>query len=161
MTLSSMYMLSQFPRKCGISAENMGKLQRVQNSAARLACKVSCRDKVHSEDLLYQLHWLRVRDRIVYKVLIIVHKCVYGNAPVNVRKLVRFSQSARMKILEVREFQTSYGERAFSVCGPRLWNALPYELRIVEDVEVYKKKVKTLLFDGADGLKKSAFKYNK
>lgn len=130
----------------GMSEENMNKLQRVQNSAARLACKVSCRDKVNSEDLLYDLHWLRVRDRVVYKVLVIVHKCVYGNAPVTLRKLVRFSQNNRLKLLEVKSYQTSFGERAFSVCGPRLWNSLPTNLRLEVDVDVFKSGLKTYLF---------------
>ena len=130
----------------GMSAENYNKLQRVQNSAARLACKISCRDKVNSEDLLHKLHWLKVRDRVIYKVLVIVHKCVYGNAPVNLRKLVRFSQSQRLKTLEVKEHYSSFGERAFSVCGPRLWNALPTKLRLEVDVDGFKSGLKTYLF---------------
>lgn len=130
----------------GMSAENMNKLQRVQNSAARLACKVTCRDKVKSDELLFQLHWLKVRERVVYKVLVIVHKCVYGNAPQNLRKLVRFSQSRRMMLLEVKEHLTSFGERAFSVCGPRLWNALPTKLRLEVDVDAFKSDLKTYLF---------------
>ena len=130
----------------GMSEENMNKLQRVQNSAARIACKVSCRDKVKSEELLHELHWLQVRDRVIFKVLVIVHKCVYGNAPVNLRKLVRFSQSRRLKTLEVREFQSSFGERAFSVCGPRLWNALPTKMRLEAEIDVFKTGLKTYLF---------------
>ena len=119
----------------GMSAENMAKLQRVQNSAARLACKVSISDRIHSEDLFYKLHWLKVRERVAYKVLVIVHKCVYGKAPVNVKKLVRFSSNDRLKTLEVQAFKSSYGERAFSVCGPRLWNCIPTKLRMLDDLD--------------------------
>ena len=128
-----------------MSVENLNKLQRVQNSA-RLACKVSGRDKINSEELLHKLHWLRVRDRVIYKVLVIVHKCVYGNAPVNLRKLVRFSKSKRLKLLEVKEHQTSFGERAFSVCGPRVWNCLPTKLRLEKDIDNFKTGLKTFLF---------------
>ena len=130
----------------GVSAENMGKLQWVQNSAARLAWKVSSHDGVKSEDLLHKLHWLRIRERVVYKVLVTVHKCVYGNAPVNVQSLVRLSQSSRLKALEVRGCRSSYGERAFSVCGPRLWNCLPSKLRLVDELECFKNDLKTYLF---------------
>ena len=51
-----------------------------------------------------------------------------------------------MKTLEVRDCQTSFGERAFSVCGPRLWNALPAKMRVMQDVDVFKSSLKTYLF---------------
>ena len=63
--------------------------------------------------------------------------------------------------LETPTFKTKYGERTFEFNGTRLWNALPYEIRILDDVEVFKKRVKTLLFEGSDELKKRAFKYHK
>ena len=103
----------------GMSNDNLKKLQSVQNSAARLACKVNSYDGVRSDELFHKLHWLKVRERIAYKVLVVVHKCVYGNAPVDVRHLVRLS------------------------C---LWNCLPTELRMNEDLDDFKKKLKTYLF---------------
>ena len=74
----------------GMSADNMGKLQRVQNSAARLACKVNICDRIRSNDLFHKLHWLRVRERVAFKVLVTAHKCVYGHAPENVKKTCSF-----------------------------------------------------------------------
>ena len=134
----------------GMSADNMGKLQRVQNSAARLACKVNICDRIRSNDLFHKLHWLRVRERVAFKVLVTAHKCVYGNAPENVKKLVRFSQRERLKKLEVQTFKGLYGERAFSVCGPRLWNCIPTKLRLCDDLDVFKKDLKTFLFKNAE-----------
>ena len=58
----------------GMSNENLKRLQSVQNSAARLACKVNSYDGVRSDELFRKLHWLRVRERIAYKELVIVHK---------------------------------------------------------------------------------------
>ena len=130
----------------GMSNENLKRLQSVQNSAARLACKVNSYDGVRSDELFRKLHWLRVRERITYKVLVIVHKCVYGNAPVDLKDLVRFSQSNRTKKLEVQQCLGEMGNRAFSVCGPRLWNCLPTELRLNGNLEDFKKELKTYLF---------------
>ena len=76
--------------------------------------------------------------------------CVYGNAPVDLRKLVRFSQSNRSKKLEVRDCHGAMGDRAFSVCGPRLWNCLPTQLRLKEVIEDFKKDLKTYLFRHSD-----------
>ena len=67
----------------GLSSELIGRLQSVQNSAARLVCKVNCFDRVSSEELFHRLHWLKIRERVAYKVLLIVFKCVTGHAPRN------------------------------------------------------------------------------
>ena len=130
----------------GLTAETIGKLQNVQNSAARLACKVNGFDKVSTDALFHKLHWLKVKDRIIFKVLITVRKCISGNAPVDVMNLISCSQSNRTKKLEVCKRNGVMGDRAFSVCGPRLWNALPIDLRLVEDIGEFKKQLKTYLF---------------
>ena len=64
-----------------------------------------------------------------------VIKCVNGDAPLNLRKMVFFSQNRRMMILE--EHFDVIGERALSVCGPRLWNALPTQLRLEVDFDAF------------------------
>ena len=40
----------------------------------------------------------------------------------------------------------TYGGRAFSVAGPKLWNSLPRELMDTQAFEPFKKKLKTYLF---------------
>ena len=40
----------------------------------------------------------------------------------------------------------SYGQRAFSVAAPRLWNKLPFETQACSDVNLFKSKLKTFLF---------------
>lgn len=130
----------------GMSEMNVNKLQRVQNCAARLACKVNYNNNTDSADLLHELHWLKVRERIAYKILITVFKCVNGNAPTDLQNMVRLSQSDRLKTLEVGKFRSSFGERAFSVCGPKLWNSLPTNLRMKKEIDNFKSELKTFLF---------------
>ena len=43
--------------------------------------------------------------------------------------------------------QGQIGERSFSVAGTKLWNLLPKEIRMEEDTEEFKKKLKTFLFE--------------
>ena len=50
-------------------------------------------------------------------------------------------------MLEVKHVKTKYGRRTFDYVGPRLWSALPVDVRIEENVDEFKKKVKTILFD--------------
>ena len=37
----------------------------------------------------------------------------------------------------------SYGLRSFPVCGPKLWNEVPSELRVIDSTSVFKTKRKT------------------
>ena len=110
----------------GLNNDIINKMQRIQNAAAWLIMKVNGYDKIDLDELFNSLHWLKkIRERIVYKVLLIVHKSVHNMAPVELCRLFRFVQSDRTKKLDVQKCQGSIGGRAISVCGPKLWNALP------------------------------------
>ena len=54
-------------------------MQRLQNSAARVIFKVGRR--VDAAPLLEMLHWLPVRDRINFKILLYVYKILNNQAP--------------------------------------------------------------------------------
>ena len=53
----------------GVSEHLLSQLQRVQNSAARLVTKTKRRQ--HTTPVLIELHWLQVRQRIEYKLLLL------------------------------------------------------------------------------------------
>ena len=38
-------------------------------------------------------------------------------------------------------------EGAFSYSGPKTWNELPYSLRCINDIDIFKKCLKTYYFD--------------
>ena len=56
------------------------RLQMVQNNAARFIVKQSRMD--HITPTLLKLHWLPVKYKIEYKILLLVYKCVTGVAPI-------------------------------------------------------------------------------
>ena len=56
----------------GITETSLAKLQRVQNMAARLVTRARKRD--HITPILRALHWLPVRQRIAFKVLLLTLK---------------------------------------------------------------------------------------
>ena len=61
-------------------------LQKVQNIAAKL---VLCYNKYDSSTMtLKTLHWLPVKKRIDFKILSLVHKCLYGQALEYLRNLL-------------------------------------------------------------------------
>jgi len=42
--------------------------------------------------------------------------------------------------------KTKYGDRAFSVAAPTVWNSLPESVRSHETLASFKRKLKTYLF---------------
>ena len=140
-----------------VSKDNLFKLQKLQNTAARII--LGRRRHESASAALKELHWLNIDARITFKILLLVHKVVRGKCSL---KLTYKSFNGRAEDelkLETPNFKTKYGKRLFEYNGSRLWNALPLHLRKEEDTEVYKKRIKTLLFDGNQELKRIAFKY--
>ena len=63
------------------------------------------------------------------------------------RSYSRSLRSASQKLLVVhRTNMKTYGDRAFSIAGPKLWNQLPLSIRELSSVDSFKKSLKTYLF---------------
>ena len=128
------------------------KLQRVQNSAARVILDISRFD--HITPALIKLHWLPVKFRIKFKVLLIVFKAIHGLAPIYISEMITRVNNSRYTLRsneEVRLYVPKYkcktfGLRSFAINGPSLWNSLPCELRSLVNIELFKKRLKTHLF---------------
>lgn len=65
----------------GASAKNLNKLQRIQNRAARIVCNAGRSQAASSRDLLIDLHWLPVRQRIDYKIATLCFKAYRLHQP--------------------------------------------------------------------------------
>ncbi len=70
----------------GIPGKNLQKLQYIQNSAARILMRVRKYD--HITPILKSLHWLPVSFRIVYKVSLLTHQCIHGDAHLILRNFL-------------------------------------------------------------------------
>ena len=131
----------------GLNQSSLNKLQHVQNCAARLL--QSKRYGTHLDEVFSNNHWLKVRERILFKILLIVHKCIHEKAPPSLCKFITFGDSDRSKALRETKVKTKYGDRAFSNAGPKLWNLLPLPIRNQESTEKFKKMLKSyLMFNG-------------
>ena len=126
-------------------------LQLVQNSAARLV--TGTRRREHITPVLFALHWLPIRQRIKFKLLLLVYRCTHQLAPVYLTDLVvpyvpaRSLRSADQNLLTVKRCNIErYGRRSFSVAGPSLWNALPSAIRNSVSLPAFRSRLKTHLF---------------
>ena len=92
--------------------------------------------------------------RIRFKLLLQVYQCVQQTAPTYLCELLHEKKKSKYGIrsyeldhLHIPDSGTkTYGDRAFCFSGPREWNKLSLERRQSKSVEVFKTKLKTLLF---------------
>ncbi len=137
----------------GLPSTDIAKLQRIQNSAVRLVSKANHDIGIVRSE---QLHWLPIKDRIVFKILLITYKALNDLAPPYIsellthytpRRTLRSSSQCLLAPPSSREVSTAYyGNKAFSVSAPRLWNALPFEIRNARSLATFKRMLKTHLF---------------
>lgn len=143
----------------GLPNVHLNRLQGVFNTAARLV--YSATKYCHITPLLRDcLHWLRVTERVEFKICLMVYKALNGLAPSYLTDLcvrdnltqrqltLRSAKSdASNRLIEPSRTNTSkFGDRAFNALGPHSWNNLPNCLRSESGFEVFKRKLKTYLF---------------
>ena len=97
------------------------------------------------------LHWLPVSQRIVFKLMLIVHKSFNNIAPIYISELLkvytplRNLRSSNMLLLKEPTSKRTWGDRSFSVAAPRLWNHLPTKLKSCHSKTRFKSLLKTHL----------------
>jgi len=110
----------------GVSDRLMRRLQSVQNSAARLVTGVPrCN---HITPILQHLHWLPVRQRVLFKIALLVFQCLAGQAPSYLSddcQPVSDSWPLRLRSSDsltcvIRRSHNTYGDRCFATAGPRV-----------------------------------------
>jgi len=105
----------------------LAPLQRVLHAAAHFVADVGPRD--HITPTLLSLHWLLVRQRIIYKLCTVMHSVVHGQAPSYIYDIVMpvtrlpgcaHLRSAHQGHYDVPRVDTGLGQRSFAVAGPVL-----------------------------------------
>ena len=136
----------------GIPQSMLGRLQRVQNCAARLITRKRKHD--HITPTLKSLHWLPVHLRCQYKILMLTFKALQQTAPSYLQELiVRYTPSRSLRsesasLLAVPTARTEmYGNRCLDKSASTLWNRLPEELRKTLTVNTFRKGLKAFLCD--------------
>ena len=138
----------------GLPAYLLDRLQSVLNAAARLVH--SARKYDHVSPLLQDLHWLRMPQRIEYKLAILTYRCMHGLAPsyladrlqrvadIDSRRHLRSASTNALVVPPTR--RSTIGDRAFSVAAPRVWNSLPEPVTSSASLPAFKRHLKTALF---------------
>ena len=136
----------------GLPKVSLNKLQRVQNMCAKLALREGKFDS--PRECMKHLHWLLIRYRINFKILVLTHKCLNGDAPEYLKDLIVILQPTReglhsgstTRLLIPKTKYKTFTVCSFSVAAPMLWNSMPENLRLIKDIDKFKTEVKTYLF---------------
>ena len=123
---------------------------RVQNAAARLIFQESrfC----HITPLLKSLHWLPVKYRIVFKIILITFKAIHGLALAYISELISVRDTGRydfrsndgLLLAPCRgKTLTTLGDRSFHAAAPKLWNDLLGSIRNTQSLNKFKRAIKT------------------
>ena len=134
----------------GTSVSNLAKLQRVQNTLARVVLRRGKYD--HISSALAELHWLPVKQRITFKLCTLAFNIKRTNQPSYLRQLLidyeppRCLRSSTQGFLRVDCSRSVIGSRAFKHSATNAWNSLPDSIRTINNFIDFKTKLKTHLF---------------
>ena len=119
------------------------RLQRLQNQCARILTKSSRRE--HITPILKKIHWLKIQDRIIYKMAP-PYLCELINkkeSHVNTRLGTDHHQLIMTPIS--KDCSKTLLERSFIYAAPCEWNKLSEHIR-TSNFDCFRKSVKTMLF---------------
>ena len=140
------------PLLARITGQKISKLQKAQNCAARLILGRPRSESATS--MLRTLHWLPAKARIEYKISVLYYDTLLSPMPLYLK--YRFNSyvpdrvivSEDSKLLIIPKFNLkTFGDRAFTVTGPIIWNSLPLSVRTDGSVAIFKKHLMTFLFN--------------
>ena len=142
----------------GLPTHLVAKLQSILNTATRLVTKP--RKYEHITPVMINLHWLPIQYRIQFKLLLLMYKSLHGLAQSNLadklslrpnKGLPSYNQlllNVPVSILRLK----FYGDQAFSVARPTLWNALPKNIRLCATLATFKTSLKSYLLESLQGM---------
>ena len=88
-----------------ITSKSIEKLQRVQNAASRVVYRAPT--ICHITPMLFGLHWLPVRSRIIFHTLTIIFKAIHYMVPKYLSNLITFKTSSMCHLRSNNKFLLS------------------------------------------------------
>jgi Reverse transcriptase (RNA-dependent DNA polymerase) len=135
------------------SNNNIVKLQILQNNLAR--CIFRQRRSVSMRPFINRLHWLRINERILYKLSVLSYNVVRMKQPPYLADIIRPQQSARTLRSNLRDLlfvpcrKLEILRSSFSYACPTVWNNLSEHVKMSDSIDIFKSRLKTELFTSA------------
>lgn len=144
-----------------ITKSELLRLQRIQNALCRVLTRTSRFS--HISPHLKALHWLPVKQRVVFKTCLLIFKSLNYGKPSYLASYLKPYQSPKstrmsdpsLNFLNCPSYPSkiyihpTYLDCAFQYSAPRLWNSLPHSIRTASSLGIFRKKLKAHLFSEA------------
>ena len=112
----------------------INRLQFIQNSLARAVTQSS--RFAHITPVLKSLHWLKIKERILYKIISITYKTLETSQPVYLSELLTLHEGPSTRSSNLVTLQrppnpsrSKISDRSYYFAAPQIWNSLPPQLR--------------------------------
>ena len=127
----------------------MHKAQKLQNFAAKVALGGS-RKYDHVTPIIKKLQWLKMKEKCVYDTCVTVYKILMKLYPEWLITFQTINQThsvitRQVNDLYVARTRTNAGSRSLKNRGPLLWNNLPQNVKDVNTLDNFKRKLKNYL----------------
>jgi len=127
----------------GIGKINLQYLQKLQNKAMRIVFKSN--RTVRLIDILEELKFMSINERIEYNVCLLIYKMINGQCPSYLRdkvKLVEYEgalNARREDKVYIEKCRTSEQQRMLLHNGFKMYNDLPCEVRREQNLKCFQR----------------------
>jgi len=104
----------------------------------------------------FSLHWLRVAERITFRLAVLTYRCLHRSAPEYLTSLLqcvsgihtrqRLRSASSSDLMVPRTIRSTIGERPFQSAAASKWNAVSHSVRSSTSVLQFRSRLKTELF---------------
>ena len=130
-------------------------IQKLQNRAARILTGKYDYNLYPSSTLIRDMKWMSISQRFIYFISILMYNC--NNNPNLYKPLSNClcfvadkhnypTRVSKNKALKLPLPRTEIYKKSVTYSGAKIWNNIPYEIRTVSSVAIFKKKYEDIYF---------------
>ncbi|HEY5138311.1 MAG TPA: hypothetical protein VIJ25_03195, partial [Methylococcales bacterium] len=137
----------------GLPATQLNRLQRIQNTLARTV--VSSPKFSHASPIIRSLHWLKINERIQYKVISTTFKTIATSKPSYLRSLLTLQPQGRTRsssyatptlVRPPTGSKLKLTDRSFRLAAPKLWNQFLHDIMSSKSYPISSPSLLTLSY---------------
>ena len=136
----------------GLTKSFKTKIQTLQNKVIRFVLGLPPRSHI-GLDRFQEIRWLPVCDRVAQIKSNNMHRVVHGDAPSYLKEGISMvnevhgigTRHSRASVSMPRV--ESSGSKSFRYTATKIWNSLPYELKSINELAVFKLKIRKHLWN--------------
>ena len=130
------------------------KITNTTECVSTINFKIDRFSRIHISPYLHRFHWLPIKFRIIFKVLLLTHNSLHHNRPEYLSSFIsipthtislRSTTSYLLHLPSKLNLHTT-NIRAWHISAPYLWNKLPHNLRSTQSTTSFKSLFKIDLF---------------